>query len=110
MAGTGPGGSGRDGSGPRRVGGRDCRGYAGEGTTIGSLDDGETLGAGIWPADEADWQRALQAMRTQMDGVAFAAWQRGETMILKRAFAVASEGRMALQLASPVVAGVVSDG
>lgn len=47
-------------------------------------------GAGIWPADEADWERALSAMRDRMDERAFdVARQSGRAMTLERALAAA---------------------
>jgi len=46
------------------------------------------LGAGIWPADEADWDRALSVIRGRMDEVTFSsAQQNGEAMALDRALA-----------------------
>ena len=48
------------------------------------------LGAAIWPADNADFERALAAARSRLDDSTFtAAWESGQSLSLEQALAAA---------------------
>jgi predicted ATPase len=48
----------------------------------------EALKAGIWPADNADFQRSLEIIRSELDEAAFkSAWELGKTMSFDQALA-----------------------
>jgi len=48
----------------------------------------EALKAGIWPADNADFQRSLEIIRSELDEAAFkSAWEHGKTMSFDQALA-----------------------
>lgn len=52
-----------------------------------------TLGAGIWPADKADFERRLAPIRDQLDEAGFvAASNAGQAMTLDEAVARATRG------------------
>jgi predicted ATPase len=54
-------------------------------------DQFAALGAGIWPADEADLERNLAAARAQLDPSTFAAaWAAGQSMTLTQALVAAA--------------------
>ena len=52
----------------------------------------EALGARVWPAEQADYERNLQRTRAQVDAAAWeAAWAEGRAMSLEQAIAYALE-------------------